>query len=140
MAPPTPNVGSLKTLRVEGLAEIIRDVKLISENLSDELTDEVIHAAKPVGKRTTEIILSPPPEGMRNMDEHWAGMRIGVARAKGEVYVVPAARSRRRRGQARPNVSREFRIRMEKALDEKRDEVADQLEFRLGRLFDRYGF
>jgi hypothetical protein len=127
-------------IRVRGLRELTRDFKRISKDLSKEVRSELADAAKPVGERATEIILSPPPEGMRNMDEHWAGMRIGVAQGKGVVYVVPASRSRRRKGRARPNVAREFRPRMEQALNDKKDEVTERLDDVLGHLFDRNGF
>lgn len=123
-------------VRIRGLAELQRDFRKISKDLTKELRNELKEAAEPVRAAAESKALSE----IRNMPRspHWAGMRVGVA-GRGMVYVVP--RARRRGGSGRTNLKTLLLERaMDPALEEKRDEVLDRVDRMLGRLAGEHGF
>ena len=125
-------------VRVRGLRELSRDFKRMSKDLSDDLTDALKEAADPVKETAQHLALSE----IENMpaSPHWARMRIGVSRAQGTVYMVPAAR-RRSSGRSRPNLATLLLDRsMDPALDKHSDEVVDRVDKMLGDLAGANGF
>jgi hypothetical protein len=128
-----------EAIRVVGLKELSRTFKRMSKELSDDLTDELKEAAQVVADDAQELALTQ----IRNMPRspRWAGMRIGVSRAQGVVYVVPAARARRRPGRARANLSD---LLLEEAMDpavaKNQDKVVRKLEDMIDRIASQNGF
>lgn len=126
-------------IRIIGLKELSRDFKRMSKQLSDELTDELKEAAQVVADDAEELALTR----IRNMPRspRWAGMRIGVSRAQGMVYVVPAARSRRKPGRGRGNLADLLLDEaMDPAVEKNQQKVVGKLEDMLDRLADNNGF
>ena len=68
----------------------------------------------------------------------WAGMRIGVGRARGEVYMVPKAK--RRGGRGRSNLSGLMGPLMELAVENKATDIEDALGDLIDDLADSHGF
>ena len=69
------------------------------------------------------------------------GMRIGVSRAQGLVYMVPAARSRRKPNRSRKNLAALLLDEaMDPAVERNADKVTRKVDDLLGRLADRHGF
>lgn len=124
------------TVRVRGLKELTRSFKRISKDLDKRLVDELKEAAAPVADDAEQLALSR----IRNMpaSPHWAAMRIGVSRAQGLVYMVPAARGRRRK---RRNLSDLLLTRaMDPAVEKNEDQVLGRIENLIDSLGDREGF
>jgi len=116
-------------IRVHGLKELTRDFKKISKDLDKLVTAELTDAAKPVQTKADELALSE----IRNMTSSWARMRIGVSRARGVVFMVPASRGRKYK---RPNLGGLLMDRaMWPAAEEERDDVVEAL----GEMIDRLG-
>lgn len=127
------------TIRVIGLKQLSRDFKRISKDLSDELVDELKDAAEDVKDEAERLALTE----IRNMPRspRWAGMRIGVSRAQGLVYMVPAARSRRKPNRSRKNLAILLLDEaMDPAVERNADKVTGKVDDLLGRLADRHGF
>lgn len=129
-------------IRVVGLKELSRDFKRMSKQLSDDLVKELKDVAEVVADDAEQLALTR----IRNMPRspRWAGMRIGVSRAQGVVYMVPAARARaasRRTGYARPNLAD---LLLEEAMDPAAEKnagkVVDRLDDMLGRIANGNGF
>ena len=117
------------TVHVKGLKELTRDFKKISKDLDKLVTNELQEAAKPVQEKADELALSR----IRNMTSRWARMRIGVSRAQGVVFMVPASKGRSRK---RPNLAPMLMDRaMWPAAEEEREEVVEAL----GEMIDRLG-
>jgi hypothetical protein len=117
-------------VHVKGLRELTRDFRKMSKDVGNDIAWELEEAGDAVRKRATEIILSPAPQGMRNMPATpiYAAMRVGVVQSQGIVYVAPAwHKGKLGRGFSRPNVAEEFHPRMEKALEENSDEIVERL-------------
>lgn len=126
-----------EAIRVIGLKELSRDFKRMSKDLSDRLVDELKEAAQVVADDAEDLALTR----IRNMPRspRWAGMRIGVSRAQGLVYVVPAARSRRRTH--RPNLADLLlEEAMDPAVEKNQKKVVERLEEMLDRLANSNGF
>jgi hypothetical protein len=124
-------------VRVRGLRELTRAFKKISKDLDKELTNELKEAAEPVRSGAEKLALGR----IRNMPRspHYAGMRVGVSKAQGAVYVVPAWR--RRGGSGRANLKTLLLERaMDPALEENQGEVLDKVDRMLGRLAGHQGF
>ncbi len=117
------------TVHVKGLKELTRDFKKISKDLDKLVTNELQEAAKPVQEKADELALSR----IRNMTSRWARMRIGVSRAQGVVFMVPASRGRARK---RPNLGGLLMNRaMWPAAEQEREDVVEAL----GEMIDRLG-
>ena len=126
-------------VRVRGLKELTRAFKAISKDLSKELNAELREAADPVKQEGEHLALTR----IRNMPRspEWAGMRIWISKARGVVFMVPAARGRRLRGSSRPNLADLLMERaMEPALAANQGEVVDRVDRLLGRLAGENGF
>lgn len=126
-----------EAIRVIGLKELSRDFKRMSKELSDELVGELKDAAQVVADDAEQLALTR----IRNMPRspRWAGMRIGVSRAQGLVYVVPAARSKRRI--KRPNLAALLLDEaMDPAVEKNASKVVDRLDDMLGRIANGNGF
>jgi hypothetical protein len=124
-------------IAVKGLKELTRDFKRMSKDLDKGLTKELQRAAEPAAQKAEELALGK----IRNMPRspHWAGMRIGVARARGVVYMVPAARRSSRR--ARPNLSPLLLERaMQPAVEDTAPEIIDRMGDFIDRIADGNGF
>ena len=124
-------------VRVRGLKELTRAFKNISKDLSRELNDELKEAAEPVRSGAERYALGR----IRNMPRspHYATMRVGVSKAQGVVYVVPAWR--RRGGKGRANLKTLLLERaMDPALEENQAEVLHKVDNMLGRLAGHQGF
>jgi hypothetical protein len=128
-------------VETSGLQGLIRAFQKMSRDVAQDFVWELQEAADPVRKRSTEIILSPPSTGMRNMPRtpFYADMRIGVAKAQGIVYVAPDWHRGSGAGTRRPNLADEFIVRMERALEENSDEVEHGVEKMLDRMADEWG-
>jgi hypothetical protein len=125
-------------IHVQGLAELQRDFRRMSKELVGDLRRELKDAAEPVKKLGESLALGE----IRNMPSspRWAGMRIGVS-GQAIVYMVPSARSRRRRGGARPNLAPLLLDRaMEPALERNSGQILARVDRMLGRLGGEYGF
>jgi hypothetical protein len=130
---------AIGTVRVRGLKELSRDFRRISKDLSDELVDGLKEAADGVRSDAEDLALGK----IRNMplSPHWAGMRIGVSRAQGLVFMVPAARSRRRKGSGRSNLKNLLLERaMDPALAKNADGVVKNVDNLLGKIAGQNGF
>ncbi len=124
-------------IRVRGLKELTRDFRKISKDLNKEMTRKLKDAAEPVRTGAEQKALS----SIRNMRRtpRWAEMRIGVSTAQGRVYMVPQAR--RAGGSGRTNLKGLLLDRaMDPALEDKSDEVTDNINNLLGHIFDDHGF
>lgn len=124
-------------IKVRGLKELTKSFRGISKDLTKELSGELKAAAEPVRSRAEGLALTE----IRNMpaSPRWAGMRIGVSTARGAVFMVPAARSRRRT--KRPNLARLLMERaMDPALAQNTDKVVANIDDLLGNLFEANGF
>ena len=124
-------------VHVKGLKELTRDFKRMSKDLDRGLTKELKKAAEPAAARAEELALGR----IRNMpgSPDWAVMRIGVSRAKGVVFMVPAARSGRRR--SRPNLGALLLSEaMEPAVEQTSAEVVEALGDFIDNIADRNGF
>lgn len=126
----------LGTVHVRGLKELTRDFKKISKELDRELVGELKEASEPVRKGAESLSLTRIRNMPRSPD--WATMRIGVSRAKGLVYVVPA--HRRGRGSSRPNLSGLLLTQMESAVEQNEDEVVRRIDGMIDRLGRHNGF
>lgn len=120
------------TVRVEGLRELSRAFKRISKDLSDDLVKELKAAGDDVKEDAESFALGR----IRNMPQspRWSGMRIGVARAQGLVYMVPLARSRRRPGGGRSNLGD---LLMDRAMDPALEKNAAGVVRKVDDLLDR---
>lgn len=124
-------------IRVVGLRELSRDFKRMSKDLSDELVGELKEAAQVVADDAEQLALTRI--GNMPRSPRWAGMRIGVSRAQGLVYVVPAARSRRKF--KRPNLGQLLLAEaMDPAVEKNQQKVVERLEEMLDRLANSNGF
>lgn len=102
-----------------------------------ELNDALRAAAQPVADEAEMLAMTR----IRNMPRspHWAGMRIGVSVARGVVYMVPAARSKRTR--KRPNFGELLLERaMDPALERNAAKIEHAVDDMLGRLAGDNGF
>lgn len=125
-------------IRVHGLKELTRDFKRISKDLDKRLTGELEKVAKPVADDAEQRALT----SIRNMpgSPDWAAFRIGVSRARGVVFMVPASRGRRRK---RPNLSSLLLTRaMDPAATAEENErlVHDGLSDLIDHITDKHGF
>jgi hypothetical protein len=126
-------------VNVRGLKELSRDFRRISKGLSDDLVDSLKEAAEVVERDAEDFALGR----IRNMPSspRWSGMRIGVSRAQGLVYIVPSARSRRRAGSSRGNLANLLRERaMDPAVERNASSVEKKVDDLLGRLAGQSGF
>lgn len=122
------------TVRVDGLRELTRDFKKISKDLDKEVTNELKEAADPVKRDAQQKGLSQ----IRNLTQRWSRMRIGVSKAKGLVYMVPA--TKRSVGTPRPNLNPLLMDEaMWPAVEDNRDEVVKGLEEMIDKLGGHYG-
>ena len=129
-------MASTGTVRVVGLRELQRDFKRISKDLDRGLTAELKQAAEPVATLARQLALGE----IRNITYHWADTRVGVSRARGQVYVVPRAR-RRANGSPRPNLKGLLLGEAyDPALARKQGEVLRKLEDFVDRVADNNGF
>jgi len=125
-----------QAIRVKGLRELQRDFKRMDKELDRDLTRELKQAAEPVQRQATMLSLGRISH--LGTTPRWAGMRVGVSRARGSVYIVPSAR--RAGGSPRPNLGALLLVQMEAAVDEKQEGVVQALEAMLDHLADRHGF
>lgn len=123
-------------VHVKGLRELTRDFKKMSKELDDEVTDELKRVAEPVKQVATRYALGHI--GNMPRSPRWAGMRVGVAKGRGVVWMRPAAR--RRGGSPRSNLGPLLQREMEAAVENKEQEVVNGLDKMLGRLGGDYGF
>lgn len=123
-------------VHVRGLKELTRDFKRISKDLDTKLVSELKEASEPVRKGAEDLSLTRIRNMPRSPD--WATMRVGVSRAKGLVYIVPA--HRRGRGSSRPNLSGLLLEQMETAVEQNEDEVVRRVDGMIERLGNRNGF
>ena len=124
-------------IEVQGLSELLRAFKGISKDLDRKLTNALKKAAEPAAEQAEDYALGR----IRNMPSspRWAGMRIGVARRQGEVYMVPRARSRRR--SSRPNLKNLLLEQaMEPAVEAKAADIEDALGHLVDDIADSHGF
>ena len=126
-----------RAVKVEGLRELQRDFRRMSKDLDRRLTGELKQASAPVAGVAQQLALGRITNVGRS--PRWAGMRVGVSRARGSVFIAPSAR--RRAGSGRPNFAQLLAQRaMEPAVDEKQDEVVRKLEQMLDDIANRNGF
>jgi hypothetical protein len=117
------------------MRELTRDFKNISKDLSKDLVNELKDAAAPV-KGAAE---SKAMTRITNMTPRWSGMRIGVSKARGLVFMVPSAR--RSGGSPRSNLAGLlFGEAMDPAVQENQDRVIESIDDFLDRLSRDYRF
>jgi hypothetical protein len=128
-----------QTVRVNGLKELTRAFGAISQDLSDEVRDELLDAVAPVKDRAEQLALSRISNMPRSPE--YAEMRTGVSKARGVVYMVPAWRTTRRPGRKRKDFAELLLSRaMDPAVDEQEPEIIRGLERALDRLAGEHGF
>ena len=117
-------------VRVRGLRELSRDFRRMSGGISDELVDGLKAAAEDVRTDAENYALTR----IRNMPRspHWAGMRIGVSKAQGLVFMVPSARGRGGRGRA--NLAT---LLMERSMDPALQQNASSVERNVSGVLDK---
>ena len=123
-------------IEVQGLSELLRAFKGMDKALDRTLTKTLKKAAEPAAAQAEDFALGH----IRNMPRspHWAGMRIGVARRQGQVYMVP--RARRRGGKGRPNLNPLLLAEMEAAVEMKAADIEDALGNMVDDIADSHGF
>jgi hypothetical protein len=123
-------------IEVQGLSELLRAFRGMSKDLDKKLTDTLKKAAEPAAAQAEDNALG----NIRNMPHspRWAGMRIGVGRRQGEVYMVPRARSGRR--SSRPNLKTLLLVEMEAAVETKAADIEDALGNMVDDIADSHGF
>lgn len=119
-------------VRVRGLRELQRDLKLIDAQVAKEIRAELKDVAEPVRARAVQNALAD----ISHIGERWSQMRIGVTTRM--VYVAPKAR--RRGGTGQPNLAPLLGQAMETALAENEDRVVAGLEHALDRAVTLHGF
>lgn len=104
--------------------------KNLGGEIHKELNDALKETAQPVADEAELLAMTR----IRSMPRspHWAGMRIGVSVARGVVYMVPAARSKRTR--KRPNLAE---LLLERAMDPALEHNAAKIETAVENMFDR---
>lgn len=124
-------------IEVQGLTELLRAFRGISKDLDKKLTKTLKDAAEPAAAQAEDFALGH----IRNMPRspRWAGMRIGVARRQGEVYMVPRARARGG-GRKRPNLNPLLLVEMEAAVQMKAADIENALGRLVDDLADSHGF
>ena len=127
---------------VKGLAELNRDFRKISKELSKETKKALAKAAEPVARQTEEYIVSggggfPGMRGVRGRSAYVKDMRIGATNKS--IYVAPAWSSNAGTIQG-AILAMQINFRMEGALEDKSDEITEALDKALGHLFDDNGF
>lgn len=129
--------GTVATLKVEGLQPLIRSFKNMGGDVHKELNDSLRAAAAPVETDAEHLAMTR----IRNMPRspHWAGMRIGVSVARGVVFMVPAARSKRTRKRRKFGDLLLERA-MDPALERNAVKVEHEVDRMLGRLAGENGF
>ena len=126
-------------VRVRGLAELNRDFRRFSGDISTQLVDGLKEAAEDVRTDAEQLALGR----IRNMPRspRWAGMKINVARGNAAVRMYPKARSRRRPGGGRSNLANLLLDRsMDPALEQNAAGVEKKVDDLLGRLASKNGF
>ena len=128
--------GSGAVVHVSGLRELQRAFQRMDRDVAQDLVWELQEAADPVRKATEQMLLADlvnlPPT------PYYAGMRIGVSRAQGSVYIAPAWHARRV-GPPRPTFGSSIAVRMEAAVERHADEVEQRLDKWLDRMADEWG-
>ena len=124
-------------VRVKGLKELTRAFNGMSKDIAQDLVWELEEAADPVRKEGEHLALTTI--GNMPRSPQWATMRIGVSKAKGLVYMVPAMR--RRSGSGRPNLAGLMQPRaLDPALEANENEVVDRVDKLLARLGGEHDF
>ena len=109
----------------------------MGQQVEGDLVESLEEAAQPVELEAEALAVSR----IRNMPRspRWAGMRIGVSRMESLVYMVPAARSRRRT--KRPNLADLLLTRaMDPALEHNAAQVEKTVDHMLAELAGKNGF
>lgn len=106
-------------VRVKGLKELTRAFAKMSVESRGVVFAAFTKVAEPVARDAAQLAYS----SIRNIDERWSSMKVGVAKSAGVVYVAPGAR--RRRGPARPNLGT---LLMNRAMQPSLDQHADEIE------------
>lgn len=119
---------------VKGLAALQRANAMVEREISVELKDALIDAARPVATDAEQLARS----SIRRIGIPWSQMRIGVTRRA--VYVAPKQRRRvRRPSAARPNLARLLIERsMVPALERNQSQIEQRVNVMLNDLFDRW--
>lgn len=123
-------VGAVK---VRGLRELQRDLKLMSADVSKDLRKELRLVADPVRSLAAEKAAG----GISHIGARWPRMRVGVTGRV--VYVAPS--TRRSVGSPRPNLGGLLMDKaMQPALDELSGEIVQRVEHMLDSLGTSHGF
>jgi hypothetical protein len=126
-------------IKVKGLRETARAFDNISDNLSEELTDGLKHAAEPVRAAAEKKAVAK----IVNMDRSpaWAEQKTVVSKRTALVYIAPKKRQTRKPQRKRKNLAELMMGRaMEPALDENEDRVREEVDDVLNRLSRKNGF
>lgn len=123
-------------IRIEGLAHLQRTFSRLDGKLQGTLRDVLKGAAEPVRSDAEQLAL----HSITRMTIPWSRMRVGVTRHA--VYVAPAQRGVKARGNARrrrPNLKPLLRNEMETALAQNRSRVRGSVKAMLGDLANDWG-
>ena len=124
-------------VRVRGLAELNRDFRRLSKDVSTELVDGLKEAAEDV--KTDAQTMALTRIGNMPRSPRWAGMKLNVARGSAAVKMFPA--SRRRRGTGRSNLANLLMdMAMDPALEKNAAGVEKKVDALLGKLAGENGF
>ncbi len=127
---------------VHGLNELNRDFGKISKDLSKTTKKALAKAGEPVARLTEQYIESggggfSAMAGVKGRSAYVADMRIGATNKS--VYVAPAWNSNK--GTIQGSIlAMHITFRMQGALEDRSDEVTEELDKALGNLFDDNGF
>ena len=128
--------GSGAVVHVSGLKELQRAFQRMDKDVAQDLVWELQEAADPVRKATEQMLLAD----LVNLPAtpYYAGMRIGVSRAQGSVYIAPAWHARRT-GTSRPTFGSSISVRMEAAVERHAADVEKRLDQWLERMANEWG-
>lgn len=132
--------GASAAVQVEGLRELVRAFDKFDKDLTQDLVSELQEAAGPVAKVAEQYILGGGGgfPGMRGVDRYWAGMRVGVSKSQGTVWVAPSWSSNKGTLQGKILALQE-RFRMEGAVEDKSDEIEKRMGDWIDRMADDWG-
>jgi hypothetical protein len=131
---------------IQGLKELQRVFAKMEDDVAGDLVMELQEAAEPVRKLTEQYILGGGGgfPGMRGIAasrdaSYWSSMRVGVSKRDATAFISPSWRSNKGTLQG-AQLALQYRFRMEGAVEDRGDEIEQQLEKMIDRIADHYGF
>lgn len=139
------------TIRVEGLAQLIRDMDLVSKELSRDLRRELLDVARIVSDHArTSVVLREglgPGQAGQDRKANTGRLQRGIRPKMRGATAIVENRTKSRNGYPYPGIyefgvsgrARTRRAFLEPALDQKKDDVVRSIEDMLDRLTSSHG-